>query len=44
MGRMATWNQEVHASGNSSNLEGAFHCDDCYFFIVDITSNKKAKD
>lgn len=34
----------MHASSKSSNLEGAFHYDDCYFFMVDITSNKKAED
>jgi hypothetical protein len=44
MRRVAAQNQEVHASNNSSNLEEAFHYDDCYFFTVDITSNNKARD
>lgn len=34
----------MYTSCNSSNLEGAFHYDDCYFCMVYITSNKKAKD
>jgi hypothetical protein len=44
MRRMAAQNKKVHASCSSSNLEDAFHYDDCYFFMVDITYHKRVED